>query len=138
MKNDKLLLLILLFGWYYLFHQLFLIKDIQVGDSPQLRARLGTILWHSSDRNDKTDQAIFDPNSVAHTYCYYPKGSTQYSNKSGEYIIKRVDNGDCNGWYGQASFHEASWVSEKEKIWWSREQRIEDNLVKLQQKPNTL
>lgn len=138
MKNDKLLLLILLFAWYYFFAQFFIIKGIKIENSPQLRARLGTILWHSSDRNGRTDEAIYDPNSVAHTYCYYPKGSTQYFNKSGEYIIKREDSGDCSGWLGQAIFYEGYWVSEKEKIWWSKEQRLEENLANLQQKSITI
>ena len=129
MKNELLIFILLLIGWYYSFYQLFLIKDFEIGSSPQLRNRLGTILWHSSDKNGKTDGAIFDPNYVAHTYCYYPKGSTIYSNKAGEYIIKREDSGDCAGWLGKVIFHESFWVSEKEKIWWSKKQKIEEELA---------
>lgn len=132
MKNG--IVILLLISWYYLFYQLFLVKDLQNEDSPQLRARLGTILWHSSDRNGETNDTTYYPKPVAHTYCYYPKGSTQYSNKSGEYIIKRVDDDNCDGWYGQAVFYESYWVSEKEKIWWNKDQKINEELVNLQQK----
>lgn len=97
-----------------------------MGDSPELRARLGTIISHSSDRKGRSGEAMLDPNSKSHTYCYYPKGSTLYPNKGGEYIIKREDSGDCSGWYGQAIFHEGFWVSEREKIWWSKAQQQEE------------
>ncbi len=126
MKKPGFLLLLFLFIWYYLSNLIFIHKNTEIEDSPQLRARLGTILSHSSDRNGRSGEAIFDPNATAHTYCYYPKGATQYSNKSGEYIIKRQDDGDCKGWYGMAIFHEGSWVSEREKIWWSKEQQLEE------------
>ena len=118
MQKGKFFLLIFLVFWYYLSYLIFFHKDLSVGDSPELRARLGTILSHSSDRN-----------GLSHTYCYYPKGSTQYSNKGGEYIIKREDNGDCSGWYGKVIFNEGGWVSEREKIWWSKEQKLQDNLL---------
>ncbi len=129
MKKDFFLLILALFAWYYLAYSTLIHKDIEAGDSPQLRARLGTILWHSSDKNGRTNEAVLDPNSTAHTYCYYPKGSTQYSSKGGEYIIKREDGGNCEGWHGQAVFHEGSWVSEKEKIWWSKNQQLQENLA---------
>lgn len=118
MKSQNILLIIFLLGWYYFSYQIFFNKNNEVGDSPQLRTRLGTILWHSSDRN-----------GPPHIYCYYPKGSTQYSNKSGEYIMKREDNGDCSGWYGEAIFNEGSWVSEIEKIWWNPSQKLADDLA---------
>ncbi len=123
MKKQGLLLIIFLFSWYYLSSLIFFHKNLEAEDSPQLRARLGTILSHSADRNGRSGEAMLDPNAQSHTYCYYPKGATQYSNKSGEYIIKREDGGDCSGWYGMAIFHEGSWVSEREKIWWSKEQQ---------------
>lgn len=113
-----LLLIIFFISWYLLFYQVFISKNSDSVNSPELRARLGTILWHSS--------GIDGP---PHIYCYYPKGSTQYQNKSGEYIIKREDSGDCSGWYGKAVFNEGSWVSEKEKIWWNQQQKLEDNLA---------
>ncbi len=138
MKKDLLLVIVFIFAWYFLAYQLFILKDDEVGDSPQLRARFGTILWHSSDRNGKTYDAMNDPNSEAHTYCYYPKSSTTYSNKSGEYIIKRQDDGDCSGWYGEAIFHEGSWVSELEKIWWNKHQKEQEQLATSQQKAATL
>lgn len=137
MKNSIHLVLFLAF-WYYLSYQFFIYKSDVVGDSPQLRARFGTILSHSSDSNGKAGEAIHDPNAKAHTYCYYPKGSTQYSGKSGEYIIKREDNGQCSGWYGAIIFYEGSWVSEKEKIWWSKTQKLEDNLTKAEGKSSNI
>ncbi len=130
MKNSKLLLLLFLVSWYYLSYQFFLYKNSAVGSSPELRSRFGTILSHSSDNSD--------PNAKAHTYCYYPKGSTQYSGKSGEYIIKREGSGECSGWYGAAIFYEGSWVSEIEKIWWSKTQKLEDNLTKAELESNNI
>ena len=78
-------------------------------DYPFLRARLGTILHHSSDQG-----------GVAHNYCYYPK------NGISKLIIQRVDNGDCSNWYGQIILYEGDWVSEREKYWWSRKQHLKD------------
>ncbi len=129
MKREFFLLILGIFTWYSFSYQLFISKVEDVGESPQLRARLGTILWHSSDKNGKTGGAVSDPNAVAHTYCYYPKGDTTYPNKSGEFIIKREDKADCSGWYGQAIFHEGSWVSEREKIWWNKDQKLEEELA---------
>lgn len=75
---------------------------------PVLRARLGTILSHSSDYGGQE-----------HLYCYYPHTSSLYDNKSGEYILKRADKiENCQDWYGMVIFNEGWWVSEKEKIWW--------------------
>lgn len=124
MRNQKLFLLIFLLSWYYIFYLIFFNKNSIVEEYPQLRARFGTILSHSSDRNGRAGEAMYDPNSVPHNYCYYPKGATQYSNMGGEYIIKREDSGDCKGWYGQVIFYEGSWVSEREKIWWNKEQQL--------------
>lgn len=138
MKSQKFFLLVFLLCWYYLSFQVFFHKDYLVEDTPELRARFGTIMWHSSDRNGRTGEAVADPGAVTHIYCYYPKGSTQYPGKSGEYIIKREDSGDCTGWYGQAIFYEGSWVSEREKIWWSKNQKLQEDLVNLQQKPTTI
>lgn len=36
---------------------------------------------------------------------------------------------DCRDWFGMVVFHEAAWVSEKEKIWWSKQQKIGEDLV---------
>jgi hypothetical protein len=137
-KKEYFLVVIFLFAWYFFAYNLFIYKDEEVGDSPQLRARLGTILWHSSDKDGKTGDAASDPTAVAHTYCYYPKSSTIYTNKGGEYIIKRTDDGDCSGWMGEAVFHEGSWVSEKEKIWWNKNQKLEEQLATNQQKSSNI
>lgn len=90
-------------------------------DYPMLRARFGTIMHHSSDGLGKVGGAINDPNAVAHTYCYYPKAEAE-----SKLIIKRQDDGDCSKWYGQIVFYESSYVSEREKYWWSKEQHIKD------------
>lgn len=127
MKYARLFLFVFLGIWYYLSYLIFFNQGVRLDDSPSLRTRLGTILWHSSDLGGEE-----------HTYCYYPKGSTEYPKKGGEYIIKREDSGNCEGFYGQAIFAEGSWVSEREKIWWSKDQRIEEELAKLEQKNDTL
>lgn len=116
----KILTLILfLIGWYFVVFSVFIQKDNRVGDSPQLRARLGTILSHTSDGGGEE-----------HLYCYYPKNTAIYPNKAGEYIIKRVSNlEDCSDWLGAVTFNEGSWVSEREKIWWSTKQKIGEDLV---------
>lgn len=99
---------------------------------PALRERFGTILSHS-DAQQKRNQIYVDlDNKEFHTYCYYPSSATEYSNKSGEYIIKRVENfDDCQGWHGIAQFREGPWVSEIEKIWWSKEQKAQANTVRV-------
>ena len=118
-----LLTIIFLTFWFSTCYFAF-IKKSEPSEFPLLRARLGTIIYHSSDANGVYEGALNDPNAVWHTYCYYPKGSTQYENKSGEYLIKRADSfWECNeGWYGSFMAKEGWWVSEKEKIWWSEEQ----------------
>ncbi len=127
MKKEYFFLLIFLLGWCYFSYQIFFHKTDPAEDSPVLRARLGTILWHSSGKD-----------GPSHTYCYYPKGSTQYTNKGGEYIIKREDSEDCSGWYGQVTFNEGYWVSEREKIWWSEEQKMQEELASIQHKVNNI
>lgn len=89
---------------------IFLYADPIEPDYPMLRARFGTIMHHSSDSL-----------GVAHTYCYYPKAEAKSN-----LIIKRQDNDDCSQWYGQIVFYEGSYVSEREKYWWSKEQHIKD------------
>jgi len=89
-------------------------------DYPMLRARLGTIMHHSSDGLKEVKGAAKDSNVIAHTYCYYPKAGAK-----SKLIIKRQDDG-CSEWYGQVVFYEASYVSEREKYWWSKEQHIQD------------
>lgn len=116
----KLALTILpcLLAYYFLAYVLF-IKSTPPDEFPILRARFGTVMWHSSNANGEFLGAFKDPNAVDHTYCYYPKGGTMYQNKGGEYIIKRQDDNDCSGWHGQVTFREGAWVSEREKLWWN-------------------
>lgn len=91
-------------------------------DYPYLRARFGTVLWHSSDSNGKFLGAYNDPTAVDHYYCYYPKTEAKSNIE-----LKQVNNiGDCKDWYGAIAVREAGWTSEKEKYWWSREQHIAD------------
>ena len=125
------LILIFLIIHLSVFYFAFL-KKSELTEFPALRARFGTIVYHSSNANRVYEGAFNDPNAVNHTYCYYPKESTQYQGKSGEYIIKRVDSfWECNeGWYGSFTAREGWWVSEKEKIWWSQEQYNGDNKQK--------
>lgn len=112
-------LIIFLISWYYLSYTTFIEKDHNNYNSPQLRARFGTIMHHTSGEGGEE-----------HLYCYYPKGTTTYRSKAGEYIIKREDKiDDCNGWFGAAIFNEGYWVSEREKIWWSKKQKIGEDLV---------
>ncbi len=99
----------------------FLIAPPSEPEYPMFRARFGTIMHHSSDRLGKVGGAINDPNAVAHTYCYYPKAKAE-----SKLLIKRQGDGDCSKWYGQITFYEDSYVSEKEKYWWSKEQHIQD------------
>lgn len=99
---------------------------------PYLRERLGTILSHSDVERKRNQKFIDLDNKEFHVYCYYPSSSTEFSNKSGEYIIKRVENySDCQGWHGVAQFREGPWVSEIEKIWWSKEQKAEASTIKV-------
>lgn len=98
---------------------------------PHLRARFGTILSHSSDINKKTDKNFQEE----HVYCYYPKSQTNFINKSGEYIIKRVTSfAECSSWLGTVIFNEGSWVSEREKLWWNMEMKYQENLASAQSK----
>lgn len=80
-------------------------------DYPMLRAGFGTIMHHSSD----------DLGGAVHTYCYYPKAEA-----NSKLVIKRQDDSDCSQWYGEILFYEGSYVSEREKYWWSKEQHIQD------------
>lgn len=117
----KIIYLVFLSFWYLICFNVFIFKKDHVGDSPQLRSRLGTILSHSSDHGGEE-----------HLYCYYPKSSASYDNKAGEYIIKRANNlSECENFFGAIIFHEGWWVSEKEKIWWSDKQKMGERLVKL-------
>ena len=88
----------------------FLFSNSSEPEYPTLRARLGTILHHSSDRL-----------GVAHVHCYYPKAEAQ-----SKVVIKRQDDRDCSKWYGQIVFYEGWYVSEREKYWWSEKQHIKD------------
>lgn len=107
-----------LIAWYSIVFTNFIEKDFSNQDSPQLRARFGTVMWHSSGQGGEE-----------HLYCYYPKGTATYTDKGGEYILKRVEKlNDCSNWFGMATFNEGAWVSEREKIWWSRNQKIADDL----------
>ena len=114
---------------YYFVGYWLLLEEKPNPEFPYLRVRFGTIMWHSADAKGIPSAAFYDPNAASHTYCYYPKGETSYENKSGEYIIKREDDGNCEGWLGQAIFYEGSWVSEREKIWWNKDQKIIEDLV---------
>lgn len=126
--NKFVSITIFLSFWYITCFNVFIVKNNTVGDSPQLRARFGTMLSHSSDIGGDE-----------HLYCYYPKGNTTYHNKSGEYIIKRAENiNECNYWFGAVVFNEGWWVSEKEKLWWSDKQKLGDELARLNQKQNPI
>ncbi len=128
MKSPLLLGLILLFligyvGAVYLLFQ----KPKSTDEYPILRSRFGNIMWHSEDA-DGVFQGNLTGNS--HLYCYYPKAKALYSDKSGEYIIKRAEKiTECDNFYGLVSLQEDYWVSEKEKIWWSKDQHDSDNLA---------
>ena len=80
---------------------------------PHLKERLGTILWHSSDKDGVYQGSYNDPYAVDHNYCYYPKPEAETT-----LVIKRVDSGDCSQWYGQIIIREGDWVSEQEKFQW--------------------
>ncbi|MDO8576731.1 MAG: hypothetical protein Q7R82_00125 [Candidatus Daviesbacteria bacterium] len=114
---------ILFLAGYYYFMYISFIKKYPTQEFPSLRVGLGTMMSHSSDRLGRYAGAIDDPNGVDHTYCYYPKASAQ-----SKVLIKRQDNGDCSDWYGKVIFREGWWVSEREKNWWSLEQKLEEDL----------
>lgn len=98
-----------------------------ISEFPELRARFGTVMWHSEDSNGILDASI-DPE--LHTYCYYPSSGVSYPLKGGEYILKRVKNyQSCNGWYGIVELKESYWVSEREKLWWDNNQDIDAALA---------
>ncbi|MBI2601151.1 hypothetical protein HYW42_04300 [Candidatus Daviesbacteria bacterium] len=121
----KLILITYIFFnlWYFLVVTSFTEKTAKINDSPVLRARLGTVLWHSGDRAQ---------NASGHLYCLYPSGQNIFDNKRGEYIIKRAENiEECQGWYGKVILYEGPWVSEREKIWWNKNQMIEENFASL-------
>lgn len=106
--------------FFALFYSLVYINFLDSRNSweyPQLRARLGTILYHPEHQTPATN---FD----YHSYCYYPSSQVSYPDKSGEYIIKRVQSiEDCQGWFGVMSIPEGKWVSEREKLWWLSSQK---------------
>lgn len=103
-KVTAILLLAVFFCFYLLAK-----SDLE---SPELRARLGTVLWHSSDQNGIYQAAYHDNQAVDHTYCYYPK-STAVSHL----MLVRKDNGDCSDYLGEVIIRESPWVSEREKYW---------------------
>ena len=77
-----------------------------------LNTRLGTILFHSEDRQRSSHQQL-----VAHVYCYYPKKDALMADQKGEYMLKRVDRiEDCNDWYGIVMKYEAPEMSEKNML----------------------
>lgn len=118
-----LTILFILTAYYFVVYVNFVQKH-PIDEFPALRARFGTIVYHSSDKDGVFQGSYNDPNSVEHTYCYYPKGSTQYPNKGGEYIIKLVEDPlECSrDWYGSFTAQEGSWISEKEKLWLTRQE----------------
>lgn len=118
---------VFLVGHYYLIYTV-AIKKYPFREFPALRVRWGTMMHHSSDGLGRYAGATDDPSAVEHTYCYWPRGDTQYEGKGGEYIIKRQDDGNCEGWIGKAVFYEGWWVSEREKLWWSLPQKLEEDL----------
>lgn len=81
-------------------------------ESRVLRARLGTVLWHSSDENGVYRAAYQNLEAVDHTYCYYPKGAA-----ASHVMLMRKDDGDCSNYMGEAIIRESAWVSEREKYW---------------------
>ena len=113
-----LFLIIFWFSWIKLISFLFMSTSIEY---PSLRARLGTVLSHSSDGNGQFLGAIYDSNAHIHNYCLYPKPEA-----NAKVILERRDNEDCSKWYGQLIFYEGWWVSEIEKFWWDRKQHISD------------
>lgn len=114
---------------YFLVVYFTLIASRPISEYPSLRARIGTILWHSSDRTTSpwlTTQEI-------HIYCYYPSGKAEFPNKGGEYLLKRVSVvSDCDNWYGAVFIEEDKWVSEREKIWWDEQNVAEDSRPRIE------
>lgn len=132
----KLGILVFLTGFYLFSYFAFLYKPAST-EFPYLRERLGTILSQSStplhQKFDHIPHSFYDSTQAFHVYCYYPSAEITFPNKSGEYIIRRVDDiSDCQGWYGAAIFREGNWVSEIEKLWWNKDQY----LVEQQKKPD--
>ncbi len=92
----KIFFLLFLSLWYYICYISFIEPHEETHN--YLKARLGTILWHSSDYGGEE-----------HVYCYYPKKGTG--------MIKRVQKfDDCSDFLGITIFYEGHWVTEKEKI----------------------
>lgn len=125
--NKLILFVLFIISWYYFLFVNFVDKNEVVRSSPVLRARLGTVFWHSADNSGVAGGT---KEGQYHLYCYYPQSNTQYRAKAGEYILKRVGNlKDCDGWLGKVILYEGTWVSEKEKIWWNGQQKIEEELA---------
>ncbi|MBI4036309.1 hypothetical protein HY386_00325 [Candidatus Daviesbacteria bacterium] len=134
--NKLILFGLFIISWYYLLFVNFVDKNEVVHNSPVLRARLGTILWHSADDNGVAGGT---KKGQDHVYCFYPQNSTQYRGKAGEYILKRASSlKDCNGWLGKVVLYEGVWVSEREKIWWNGQQRIEEELATVKTNVNQI
>lgn len=111
MSRSILLTLAVLLNFYLFIYYQFFYKTPSE-EFPRLRHRLGTILYHSDTEG-----------SSLHYYCYYPKSTAMLNQRSGEYLIKRVNSyGDCKDWYGVSLYKEGAWVSEIEKIWWNKAQ----------------
>lgn len=101
--------------YYGIVYNVFIDKNKPL-ELPALRARLGTILWHSTDSRN--------PNDILenHIYCFYPSGNASYPYKAGEYILKRVEDYiECKDWFGIAIIKENRPNSELQKIWWGKE-----------------
>lgn len=121
-----ILAFVLIVSFYFIGYTTFLKKD-RGEEFPILRERLGTILFNSS--KDHTGLTTSD-HKKDHIYCYYPGSGAVYPGKAGEYIIRKVDDiSYCQGWYGAAIFKEGNWVSEIEKIWWNKQQKIVEDIV---------
>ncbi len=121
--NFQLTLLVGVFSYLIIAYVSF-ISPNPIREFPSLRARLGTILWHSSDRTTSPNLTTRE----IHIYCYYPSKDADYTNKGGEYLLKRVSVlEDCSQWHGAVFLEEDEWVSEREKIWWSDQNVAEDN-----------
>lgn len=88
---------------------------VENGTFPILRQRIGTILWHSFDGTKVEDTAW-------HTYCLWPDPIT--AQRDQVYILKRKDQSDCAGFKQKVWLGEGYWVSEREKIWVSREEYL--------------
>lgn len=117
-KTIYLFPLLLIVFYYSLFYTIFIKKVDKEGEDKTLRARFGTIMWHSSDTHEPTKAYLRKPV----VYCYYPTSAADYNNKGGEFIIKKVDSlKDCDQWLGRVIFEEEEWVSEREKIWWEQD-----------------